>query len=390
MKRILHFYIFREIAAPFLLSFAVFTFVLLMGKFLKLAEMVISKGVPLADMVHLVTYMLPSFCVITIPMSFLFAVLLAFGRLSADCEITAMKAGRISLYGMLPPVMTFATLTFLATMYITVYALPWGNSSFKLFIYDVVKTKVSLSLKDKVFNDDFPGMVLYVDHYDQAKHVIYDILIYDDRKTDVPSTIFAKSGVIDSDPRKKLLRLSLKNGSIHRNTGKENYQLIEFASYDLSINLHQSAGEMTRDELDMTFTELRNHLRTHKADDRYRRNMLIEFHKRLSLPFACFIFALIGMPLGTHNQRSGKAAGFSKGIGIILLYYIMFSTGKTLGQKGIIYPAVAMWIPNLAFLCIGVYLFRQTAAERMIPIFQLPATIAHRVRTRLSKRVKLP
>src|SRR6266498_3611199 len=123
MKKIIHFYLFREIAAPFLLGFAVFTFVLLMGKLLKLAELVITKGVPFSDMLRLVTYMLPSFCVITIPMSFLLAVLLAFGRLSADCEITAMKASRIGIYGLLPPVLVFAFLTFIISLYITIYAL---------------------------------------------------------------------------------------------------------------------------------------------------------------------------------------------------------------------------------------------------------------------------
>jgi len=382
MKKIIHFYLFREIAAPFLLGFAVFTFVLLMGKLLKLAELVIAKGVPFSDMLRLVTYMLPSFCVITIPMSFLLAVLLAFGRLSADCEITAMKASRISIYGLLPPVLVFASLTFIVSLYITVYALPWGNSSFKIFLYDSIKAKVSLNLKDKVFNDEFPGMVLYVDRYDKDRHSISDILIYDDRNTTEPSTIFAKSGVIISDSTNKIIRLSLKNGSVHRNPGKTGYRLIEFASYDLSISLNQSSSGVKTDELDMTVTELLQNIKTVRIGSKFEKDLLLEFHKRLSLPFACFVFALIGVPLGMQNQRSGKAVGFSLSICVILLYYILFSIGKTLGQKGIIYPAVAMWIPDLTLLSIGVYLFKKTADEQKIPIFEILPIISGWTRSR--------
>jgi lipopolysaccharide export system permease protein len=388
MKKIIHFYIFREIAAPFLLGFAVFTFVLLMGKLLKLAELVISKGVPFSDMLRMVTYMLPSFCVITIPMAFLLAVLLAFGRLSADCEITAMKASRISIYGLLPPVLAFASLTFIASLYITIYALPWGNSSFKIFLYDSIKAKVTFNLKDKVFYDEFPGIVLYADRYDKDRHAISDILIYDDRNTSEPSTIFAKSGVIVSDATNKVIRLSLKNGSVHRTPGKTGYRLIDFASYDLSISLSQAPTGVKTDELDMTVNELLQNIETVQTGSKFEKDLLLEFHKRLSLPFACFVFALIGVPLGMQNQRSGKAAGFSLSICVILLYYIMFSIGKTLGQKGIIYPAIAMWIPNLALLSFGIYLFKKTADESRIPIFEIFPAISGWMQNRVPKAKK--
>ncbi|MEI8356148.1 MAG: LPS export ABC transporter permease LptF [Deltaproteobacteria bacterium] len=380
MKKIIHLYLFREIAVPFFFGFAVFTLVLLMGKLLNLAELVISKEVPVSDILRLIAYMLPSFCVVTIPMSFLLALLLAFGRLSADCEITAMKTSKISIYGLLPPVLIFATLTFIATMYITVYALPWGNRSFKIFLYESIKAKVTISLREKAFNDEFPGMVVYVDRYDKERHLISDILIYDDRNIDEPSTIFAKSGVIVTDPDKKLVRLSLKNGSIHRNPEKFGYRLIEFASYDLSINFNKTAGGVKSDRLDMTLAELLKNIRSAPAGSILERDLLLEFHKRLSLPFACFVFALIGVPLGMQNHRSGKAVGFSMSIGVILVNYILISIGKTLGQKGILIPSVAMWLPNITLLTIGIYLFKKTADEEKIFLFEIIPLITRRTR----------
>jgi lipopolysaccharide export system permease protein len=380
MKKIIHLYIFREITTPFLLGFAVFTIVLLTGKMLNLAEMVITKGMPVSDILRLIVFMLPSFCVVTIPMSFLLAVLLAFGRLSADSEITALKASRISLYELMPPVAFFAAILFAVSMFMTVYALPWGNSSFKAFLYDVIKARITLSLKEKVFNDNVPGVVLYMDEYDQKRHFMSDILIFDDRKSDDPVTIFAKTGAIATEPQKKEIRLSLKDGSIHRNAALSDYRLIEFARYDMSINLSNSSPGIKTDEQDMSFSELRKNIRNSVMDTASKRSLQMEFHKRLSLPFACFVFMVIGIPLGMQNQRAGKAAGFSIGIGAIIFNYVLFSIGKNLGQKGLLHPAVAMWMPNLILLGIGLYLFKKTADERGMPLLQLIPSMAGRVR----------
>jgi lipopolysaccharide export system permease protein len=386
MNKILYRYIGREIIVPFLLGFAVFTFVLLMGRFIKLAEMVIAKGVPLSDVLLLVMYMLPSFSVVTIPMSFLLAVLLAFGRLSADNELTAMKASGLGLNNLLPPVIAFAVIAYLATSVITVYALPKGNTEFKTLLYNAINTRVNISLKDRVFNDDFPGLVIYVARYDEEKHHISGILIYDERNPEESVTIFAKNGFIVTDPDKKALRLRLLQGGIHRPRGKSGYQLMEFESYDLSVNLNQDYKIVpTINELDMTFRELRKAIQAPETDARTKRDMLLEFHRRLALPFACFVFALIGVPLGLQNRRSGKSSGFSICISVLLLYYIVLTAGKTLGQKGVISPLLSMWLPNVLFISLGLYLFSKTANDQPIPVFELPARLLKRVRLQLAR-----
>ena len=376
MKKTLYLYILKEITVPFILGFAVFTFVLLMGRFMKLADLVIAKGVPVSDVARLLLYMLPSFSFITIPMAFLLALLLAFGRLSADNEITALKSGGISLYGILTPVFFFAFLAYLATSAITVYALPWGNTAFKTLLYNAINVRVNISLKDQVFNDDFPGLVIYVDRYDETKHQITGVLIYDERDAKEPSTIFARRGMIMTDPKKKALRLRLIDGSIHRMKGKNDYQLMEFNSYDLSINFDQKYKIVPAvNELDMTFKELRNAMKVPGVAPNVLRDLRLEFHRRLAFPFACFVFALIGVPLGLQNRRSGKSSGFSLCLAVLLIYYIVLSIGKSLGQNAIVSPAIAMWIPNLLFISLGIYLFRKTAAEQRMPIFELPKQI---------------
>ena len=378
MRKTLFLYICREIAVPFMIGMATFTSVLLMGRFLQLADLVVSKGMLFTDIFRMILYLLPFFSMVTIPMSFLLALLLAFGRLSADSEITAMKSSGLGLYNLLPPVLTCALLAYLVSSFITLYALPWGNNSFRKLLVDVIETRATLNLKERVFNDDFPGLVLYVDHYKDNQSTMSGILIQDERDPKEASTIFAEQGMIVREPETKSLRLSLKNGGVHRTVGTSGYRLLQFQDYDLTINLSKAAKEMVKNESDMTLAELQDRIRTHVVDDKDRRDALIEMNRRFALPFACLVFALVGVPLGIQNQRSGKAAGFSISIGVILVYYIMMSAGKTLAQKGIVHPALTVWAPDILFLLLGSYLFRKTNLEQSIPLIDfLKQLLAH-------------
>ncbi len=380
MKKTLNLYLCREIMVPFLLGMATFTSVLLMGRLMKLADLVVAKGVPLVDVGRMIVYLLPYFSIVTIPMAFLLALLLAFGRLSADSEITAMKGCGIGLYGLLPSVLTCAVVAYLATTLIAVYAVPWGNGSFKKLVFSVAQSNAGMAIKERVFNGDLPGIVLYVDRYRKSDGVMRGILIQDERDPEEPTTIFAETGGIFTDPAAKVVRLQLENGSIHHARGSSGYRRVDFREYVLSINLSQSAKAISRDELDMTLDELRAAIRTPGLPPNLRLDLALEFHRRFALPFACLVFALVGVPLGIQNQRSGKGAGFAVSIGLLLIYYVMLSAGKALGERGLLHPAAAAWAPNLVFLLFGIHLFRTTAAERTFFLFTAGTAAARWVR----------
>ncbi|MBJ6727066.1 LPS export ABC transporter permease LptF [Geomesophilobacter sediminis] len=366
MKKTLYLYIFREIPPPFLIGMATFTFMLLMGRFLKLAEMVVEKGVPLSDVLRMVAYLLPSFWLYTIPMALLLATLLAFGRLSGDSEVTAMKSCGISLYGMLPPPIVFALICCVLCSWITIYAVPWGNLAFKKLIIEVAQNKAGVVLKERVFNDAFPGLVIYTEKFDPKRQTMEGVIINDERNPKDPSTIFAKGGALVADPGERSIEFHLKDGSIHRSSGKEGYRLVEFQGYDLRVSLAQEDKQAEKSESEMTLDELRHPPKGRSAKDVM--SMRLEYYSRLALPFSCFVFTLLAMPLGIQNRRSGKAAGFSVSIGVLLLYYIALSGFKTMGERGVISPALACWAPNIVFLVLGAYLFRKAAVEEELPL----------------------
>jgi len=383
VKRILSLYIIREIASLFLLGIVVFTLILLMGRLIKLTELVVSRGVPLADVSRMILYLMPSFLVFTIPMAFLLAVLLAFGRLSADNEITVIKGSGISLIQIMPPVLVCALVAAMMTLVASLAGVPWGNSAFKELSFEVLKKNVSATIREKVFWDEIPGMILYAEHYNDQRHTLQGVIIHDGRNPGRPMTIFARDGVVTGGSDRQALRLSLNSGSIHSSGKGDEYRLVTFSEYIMTVGAQGGAASLGRNELDMGVAELRSRIADEATSQQTRMKMLTELHGRYSFPFASLVFAFLAVPLGIQNRRSGKSAGFSISIGILLLYYLMLAFLRTLAEKGTIPPFIALWLPNMVFLGIGWYLLRMSSLERILQIPKLSdlvATLKGRVR----------
>ena len=357
---ILQRYLMREIVGIFILSLVIFTLVLLMGRMIKLMEMVVANGVPLLEVLHLIGLLLPSFLVLTIPMALLLAVLLAIGRFSADNEITIIKASGLSISSLLPPILLVAAGAFLITLFTSVVAVPWGNSGFKQLTMEVARKYAASAIRERIFRDDLPGIVLYVDDFDEMQRTMQHVMIQDSRNPDKPLTIFAKSGVISSDDE-GTLRILLKQGSIHTQQ-KQDYRLISFAEYLLTAESGRGTPP-ARTELDFTITELRQQAASSQQTPSVRLKTLVELHSRFAFPAAAFVFAILALPLGLSNRRSGKGAGFTVSILILLVYYIMLSFLRTMAEKGGIPPTLAVWIPNLLFLLLGLFLLRLASRE---------------------------
>ena len=354
-------YLMREITGIFALGLTIFTLVLLMGRMVKLMEMVVANGVPLAEVLRLIILLLPSFLVLTIPMAFLLAVLLAFGRLSSDNEITVLKASGLSLGALLPPVLLTASAAALLTLFISVVAVPWGNTGFKQMTMDVARKYAASAIRKRIFRDDLPGIVLYVDQYDEARRTMQRVMIQDSRDAERPLTIFAKSGLISSDDGTGVLRILLKNGSIHTQQ-KDDYRLISFGEYLLTAESGRSTP-LVRTEMDLGIGELRSGIASSKVTPQVRLKMATELHSRFAFPFATFVFAILALPLGLSNRRSGKGAGFTISILILLVYYVLLSFLRTLAEKGGISPVLAVWLPNMIFLTVGLLLLRLASQE---------------------------
>ena len=366
MKRILTLYIIREIASLFLLGIVVFTLIGLMGRLIKLTDLVISRGVPMADISRMILYLMPSFLVFTIPMAFLLAVLLAFGRLSADNEITVMKSGGLSLVEIMPPVVVCAVVAVLLTIAISTIGVPWGNTAFKRISFDILSKNVAATIREKVFWDEIPGIILYTDHYDEQNRTLKGIIIQDSRDQARPMTIFAAAGKVGCSPNQQDICMVLDNGSIHTAGKGDEYRLVNFNEYALTVAGPGKEGGIGRNELDMGIGELRQQINNPATPKATRLKLTAELQSRFAFPFASLVFAVVAVPMGIQNRRSGKSAGFSVSIGLLLAYYVLLSLLRTLAERGGLPAWLALWLPNMIFLATGLYCLRMASLERSI------------------------
>ncbi len=348
--RILDRHIFREILTPFFLSLAVLTLVLFLQRMYRLAELIVSKGATVSSVVRLFTYVMPSFLILTIPMSFLVGALTAFTQLSSDSEVTAMKASRISLYNMVRPVMVFAFLAFFATALISLVVAPEANHALKTQLFNLVKSRAMVGIEPGIFSSTFDGMVIYVDKMDSLDDM-RGIFISDERSSRDPVAIVAQRGRLITDPQSLSVTLAMKGGSILAlPRDEQSPSTMDFDSGALHLDISHALiqrGPLALESDEIGSLELYRNLKRARRDGAPTIDIESELHKRLSIPFACLLFGLIGAPLGIHRSRSGKSAGISIALLVFLVYYVILAAGTNLSNTGKLSPAVAYWLPNV-------------------------------------------
>jgi lipopolysaccharide export system permease protein len=393
MGKIVHRYIFRELLIPFLFGLSVFTFVLLIARLLRLIELVVNRGVPATNILRIFAYIIPAFLEVTVPMAMLLAIIVAFGRLSADSELVAFRSSGLSLYQLITPVVIFVVLAGALTAGLTLWARPWGNRSLRSALFEIAKTRASAGIRQQVFNDEFPGLVIYTEAIDPTTDTLRHVLISDDRDERQRNRIFAREGVMVSDTATETVSLRLRDGFIQTTDARRGteYQT-EFQTYDVSLDLRRAlAGdqERERDPKEMPLADLRTTIAAKQAAGTPAGLESAEYQRRFSLPFACVVFGLVAVPLGIQPARGVRARGFAVSIVLIFFYYILLSAGQAMAEQRLVPAVIGLWLPNVVFVVFGVYLFRQAARERgVVPLERLEGWIAG-LRARLAARLRM-
>jgi len=361
MHSIISRYIFKEIAYPFIIILFVLTFVLLMGKILQIMDLMVNKGINLLDIARLIVYLLPSFMLFTIPIALLIAILIALGRLSADNEITAIKASGVNLLQIYYPAAIASLITFVFTIIIGYYIVPHSNFATKRLLFDITSKNASIGIKEKVFFADFKGIILYAERIPPGSEYMEGVFISDNRITSEQSTVVAKRAYLVSDPKSMTVKLSIENGSIHSvSADLKSYRKIDFKNYDIILDISNTLAGLSdesKKSTEMTLNEILDRMKKPGIDEAAARELAIEVHKKFSLPLSCIFFALLAVPLGIRGHRAVKARGFAIGLIVVSLYYLLRIGGEALVETGRLAPAIGVWAPNFIYALLGAFLF---------------------------------
>jgi LPS export ABC transporter permease LptG/LPS export ABC transporter permease LptF len=366
-------YVFREVFTPTLLGLAIYTFVLLMNAIFSVAELAIRKNLPVTSVFKLLALSLPQFLALTIPMSVLLGTLIGVGRLSADSEVIALRACGVSYRRILMPVLALGALGWLACCCMVIWIEPQSN-----FIRHRLATRLMLrsdlrkELKPRVFFEELPGLLLYSDKVYQGGSSLEYVLLYQTDPQGRDLITSARRGHLDYDPSTGNLRLLMEAGLTHRSdpTDPEDYQVYGAdrqmvlreadAGFKLRLRLlkepqQKNYREQSLKELAVTWNKASEI--DHEPTRRKLRGAIdVVFHERFAIPAACLVFAVIGFPLGIYNRRGGKSSGITLSLAVVLVYWLILTTGENLATEARVPPLVALWTGNILFTAAGILL----------------------------------
>jgi lipopolysaccharide export system permease protein len=358
-------YVAREVLAPFAVDVGLLTFALVTGKLLKLMDMVVNHGVSLGEVLGIIGYIMPAFLELTFPMAVLLGVLMGFGRMSSDQEMTAARACGVSLYRLAVPVMIVAMGVYALSSYFAFSLRPWANSNLRDKLYELSQTRSSAGLKEKIFNSNFPGLVVYVDQMSDTDSSMKGIMISDARDPHNQNTIIAKSGTLVPDSKNKSITLRLYDGSIFGvEAASDATHVTSFKTYDLGVKPEAALGVSDTDPGEMTYPALLADIKAARAKGKPDYDAETELASKFTVPFATLLFALLGIALGLKPARGGHSERFGVSVALFFLYYSLMRVGETLAQRGRLNSWIAMSIPDIVFMVLALWFFYRAASDK--------------------------
>lgn len=369
--RILSRAIFKEVFASAMLGTLLFVFVLFLRTIEHLSALLVKVSAPAPVVAKLFLYALPSTIPFALPLGVLVGILIGLSRMSADSEITAMRASGISSASVARPVLLFAfcalVLTALASLWLTPLSLHLESKTARNF----AAAQLTGAIESRIFDEQFPNTVLYVGNVETTGKQItwHQVFIADvtpaselrqqgrDRG-DSPRIIVAQQAIPHADPVNNRIILDMKNfRSSERD--KEGKMITTAAPTQVEVLQAQKQEDLqvnkTVQEMDTGPLYKRVYRRHDLSRDDYV-EAAIELHQRFALPLACLLLALVGIPLGISSRKGGKSTAFVMTVLLAFLYYLGYIALIGLAKKGSLPVPVAVWTPDAIFAAVGIFL----------------------------------
>ena len=388
-------YCLKEFTPPFLISLICFTFIILFDELFRLVKLFVKKGVSPIYLLESLLYVMPATVVLSIPMAALVAILLSLGRMSTDNEITAMRAHGISFNQLMVPLLCVTVLLSGIDLLLMELVLPRATLASVSLKRAIQRHNPAVILEEGIVMKELEseGKLWMFESTDAKSRRLQNIRIWDEYNTGQPRYTLAKSASLGYENGNA--KLTLYEGETYEPdaNGSDGYRITQFQQQQIALdfnrNLQRSEYKAQHPQT-MRLAELKSHIQNIENSIQPERkseiaiNRLryarVEYYKKFALPFACFAFGLIGIPLGFIVKHNGRMIGFGIGLGVILLYYLLLQVGQNTGMTGKLHPALAMWLPNLVIGVIGIIFTANMLNEGMFKTWrkkdkQLPIVV---------------
>lgn len=459
MKK-LHIFMLKSFIGPFVATFFISMFVLIMQFLWRMIDEIVGKGLEFSVIAELMLYVATSLVPMALPLAILLSSIMTFGSLGENYELIALKSAGISLYRIMKPLIILIVCLTIFAFFFSNNILPVANLKLHSLLYDIRKQKPEMSFKEGIFTNDLDGYSIKIDRINKETGMMYDMLIYNHKEGSGNYEVTkADSGLMISDLKSNVMELTLYNGHSYTDEGMKNANarrtfpfrrlkfdketvLIElpntdlkrtdedgFRSYSMMLNLKQ---------LSYTIDSVRSFLKIKKNGDakkllasNYQKNKSVdhyqdsvwveksrgqyssvdsllnnfdpeeqrravdnalqyardvkqrnqddlhyyvaqqesviknqlEWHRKFSLSFACFIFFFIGAPLGAIIRKGGLGMPVVVSVLLFIIYYIISMMGERSAREAVISPGFGMWISAFILLPLGIILTYKSVTD---------------------------
>jgi LPS export ABC transporter permease LptF len=378
--KILDRYVLRQVLVTGFFAVSILSVVLVLGNIFKqLLELLVNHDAPLELIISFIAYILPFSLTFTIPWGFLTAVLLVFGKMSAEHELIALRASGVSIPRVSISVILLSFVCVSICLWINVEVAPRAQIKMKDALYNIATSNpLAMFGSDKVI-DDFPGRKIYVERNEGAQ--LFNLLVYEMNDVFEPVTVVhAQRGMIEPDRENKRLLLHIYDGRFEQRdeNAPEDFmkirQGITMKESTLTISLVElyEKNKKRKGMSSLTAGELLDRLdhddkapeqRTAKEIRQELSSLKTEVNKRFSVSLASLAFTLIGVPLAITAHRKETSAGFLLSLIVAFVYFFFIIIADTLRTNASLHPELLIWTPNVLFIGLGAWLFYRLSRQ---------------------------
>ena len=361
---ILRKYVFKEILSSALLGTLLCTFVIFLQGVGRLFELFVRSSAQPKTVAYLFTLAMAPVLPLTVPFGVLVGILIGLGRMSADGEITAMRAAGVSSRRVIMPVIALALMAMAVAGAASAWLTPVAIRETYRIWNRLAAAQVTAEIQPRIFEEQFPNTILYVGDVRPGPVVLWQKIFMADltppekrvsglrERGEGPKITVARQGIATADPDNNRIQLSLVDASSHE-VEKDWSGSHTFAPRsDQALDAAPPVERHARAFSEMDTRELPWHTRHGSSWVEAK----IELHRRLALPIACLALALVGIPLGVSSRKGGKSGGYVMAIFLAFFcYYLAFISLIGMARQRSLPVELAAWLPNAVFFLAGVF-----------------------------------
>lgn len=356
-------YILKQLLLACGFAVLVLSLVLVLGNiFQRMLDLLVNHNVPIEYILSFIAYVIPFSLTFTIPWGFLTALLLIFGRLSADSELLSFKACGISVTRLCAPVFVVAALFSAICLYINLEVAPRAQDNMRNTLVAIATSNpIAMFSSDQVI-EEFPDRKIYVGRRDGND--LYNVHIFEvDSRGNAMEVIHARRGELETRLEDEEVLMRLYDMRFEKRDPEHPTSIrrirhgitMEEGVWPVSLTELYERNRRGRGLSSLNLAELLREMGASEFSTPSEART--EMSKRLSFSFACIAFALIAVPLGVTAHRRETSTGFGLSILVAFSYFLLIIIADTFRHNEAMRPELLMWLPNVVFITLGAVLF---------------------------------